>query len=93
MLRLLLTPMFHAATTALIGYAFIRHKLDGLPTIKVVGVVAAVIGIHALYDFGLFSGEPLLIILSLLITASLGVGLLVLIRRARQRDRLMKRGK
>lgn len=91
LLRLVLTPLFHAATTAIIGYALVRHKLDGFTTSRVVGVVVSVIGIHAIYDFGLFSGKPLLIIVSLAITAGLGIGLLALIRRARAQDRLMRR--
>ncbi len=86
--RIIMTPLFHAATTGLIGYAISRHKIDGTPKRRVAYMVAAVIGLHALYDFGLFSMVPTLVVLSVMITLGLGVGLFLLLIHARSLDQL-----
>ncbi len=86
--RLVMTPLFHAATTGLIGYAVSRHKIDGMPLRRVVYMAVAVIGLHALYDFGLFSTIPLLVVVSVMTTLGLGVGLFLLLVHARSLDQL-----
>jgi RsiW-degrading membrane proteinase PrsW (M82 family) len=89
MMRLLMTPFFHAATTALIGYAVIRLKLDGKPVYTLIATMAGVILIHALYDFGLFSQRPMLALLSFMITLALTGSVFTLLLRARWRDQLV----
>jgi len=84
--RLILTPLFHAATTAMIGYALVKVKLDKASKWSAVGMVVAVILIHALYDFGVLSGIAIFIIASIVLTFGLGVNLFVMLRRARYQD-------
>jgi RsiW-degrading membrane proteinase PrsW (M82 family) len=84
--RLLMTPLFHAATTGLIGYAIARHKLDRTAMLQVYGALACVIGVHALYDFGLFSRIPIFVLLSVMIALALGAGLFLLYLHARSLD-------
>lgn len=84
--RMIMTPLFHAATTALVGYALIRGKLGGDTGKRLTGMLVSVIGLHAAYDFGLFSAIPLLTLLSIMITLALGAGLFLLYIRARSID-------
>lgn len=86
--RIVMTPLFHAATTGLIGYAIARHKVDATPWHRVAYMVVAVILLHALYDFGLFSMIPVLTVMSVMITLGLGVGLFLLLQHARSLDQL-----
>lgn len=86
--RLFLTPFFHAATTGLIGYALIRMKLDRDAKWKYGGVILAAVGLHGLYDFGLSTQEPLLVVLSIMITVALTVGLFLLFAHARSLDQV-----
>lgn len=86
--RLFMTPVFHAAITGLIGYAFIRCKLDGISKARFVAVIAAAISIHGLYNFGLVSAIPLFFLLSIMITLALTVGIFLLYARAKSLDQL-----
>lgn len=88
LLRVIMTPLFHAATTALVGYALTRVKLDRASKYSVVGMLAWAIAIHALYDFGLFSGNPLFVLVSIMITLGLAVGVFLLFLHARSLDQL-----
>jgi len=84
--RIIMTPLFHAATTALIGYAIIKVKIDGASKASALAMVLTVIGLHALYDFGLFTQEPLFVLVSVMITAGLTVGVFLLFLHARTLD-------
>ncbi len=84
--RVILTPLFHAATTGLIGYVLARRKLDGVSKAAVVTTIVAAILVHAVYDFGLFSTIPVLVIISVMMTVALGAGLFLLLIRARTLD-------
>lgn len=86
MSRIVMTPLFHAATTGLVGYSLAKYKLDKTPRLKVVSMVITVILLHALYDFGLFTQQPVLVLLSIMITVALGVGLFLLFLHARILD-------
>lgn len=88
MLRVVMTPLFHAATTALVGYALTKVKLDGASKYSVITMLVWAVGLHALYDFGLFSGNPLFILVSVLITLGLAVGVFLLFLHARSLDQL-----
>ena len=85
-LRLIMTPLFHAATTALIGYALIKLRLDKASKGYLISMVATAIGLHALYDFGLLSRRPLLTLVALMVTLGLTASLFVLYFRARNID-------
>jgi RsiW-degrading membrane proteinase PrsW (M82 family) len=86
LLRVVLTPLFHASTTALIGYAIARAKVGKMPKLRVLYMVVAAIGLHAAYDFGLFSQIPALALMSVILTVALGVGLFWLYVHSRRLD-------
>lgn len=86
--RIVMTPLFHAATTALIGYALIKVKLDGASKRSVWLMLLTAIGLHGLYDFGLFLQNPLLVLLSIMITLGLAVGVFLLFLHARGLDQI-----
>lgn len=80
--RLILTPLFHAATTGLIGYMLAKVKLNGLPKYKVGLTIVFVAVIHGLYDFGLYSDVAALQVLAVVITVAMSVNLFVLYHKA-----------
>lgn len=84
--RLILTPLFHAATTGLIGSALIKVKLDRTSPFRFLATLLAVILLHALYDFGVLSGLPIFIAGSVLLTFGLGVALFMTMYAARRAD-------
>lgn len=85
--RLILTPIFHAATTSLVGYFLVKSKIDKksllIPTLALFGAMI----IHGLYDFGLDSKNVLLITMSLMITAGMTALFFILFMRANEIDR------
>ncbi len=88
-MRLLLTPFFHAALTALIGYFLVRVKLDRASKWTVVVAYLGVASLHGLYDFGLFTGIIWLVMVSLLISVGLTVALFVAYARSTRSDQLL----
>lgn len=90
LMRLLLTPFLHAATTAILGFYLINRKLRGrhsgwwLPT-----ALLAVPLLHAGYDFGIASSQPYLLMTALAITLALTQGLFLYFIEANARDRLV----
>lgn len=84
--RVILTPLFHAATTAIVGFALARVKVSHYPKSYVVKAVLAAIVLHGLYDFGLFSQNSLLTLLSIMVTVALTINLFILFLRARHLD-------
>jgi RsiW-degrading membrane proteinase PrsW (M82 family) len=84
--RLILTPLFHAATTGLVGYYLIKNKLSHKRVTVITLPLGAAILLHSLYDFGLLSQKPVLQVLSLLITFGLSAGLFVCFLKATQQD-------
>ncbi len=86
MARIILTPLFHAATTSIIGYFLIRKKLEKRSWVTVAIPLGAVVVLHGLYDFGLVSGQPLFAAISVAITLSLSVVMFGLYTRAAEFD-------
>ena len=84
--RLLLTPLFHAATTGTVGYFLAKRKLAGKPLLGICFPLAAVVVLHGLYDFGLSSGSMLYAGSALLITLTTSAGLFLLFMRAGEYD-------
>lgn len=89
--RLIMTPFFHAATTAFVGYFLIRMKLHHGNVAGVLGALGLMILVHAAYDYGLLSTSLGLIGVSVLLTFGLNIALLVLVSMARKRDELARR--
>jgi RsiW-degrading membrane proteinase PrsW (M82 family) len=85
--RLVLTPIFHAATTAMVGYFLARSKIDKksllIPALALVGAIL----LHSLYDFGLASQTIFWTILSLMITAGMTAIFFILFMRSNELDR------
>jgi len=86
-LRLFLTPIFHAATTGFVGYFLIKSKIDHKPLYKTGLALAFAMVIHGLYDFGLSSGNTIFAIMSFMITFGMSVGLFILYARATELDK------
>lgn len=76
--RLLLTPIFHAATTALVGFYLAKAKINHRGLSKVALALCGAIILHGFYDFGLSAGNNVLILLSIFITLSVSIGLFIL---------------
>ena len=89
LVRVLLIPFFHAATTGLVGYYLIKRKLAGKSPFGVWLPLAGAMALHGMYDFGLLSGTPLYVLTSLLITLGTGVGLFAVFLRANEHDQDM----
>ena len=86
MVRILMTPFFHAATTGLVGYYLIKRKLAGKSPFGVAVPLAGAMMLHGLYDFGLASGSLVYTGASLLITLGLSVGLFMAFLSATELD-------
>jgi len=87
--RLLLTPLFHAATTGTIGYFLAKRKLARKTAWPAALPLLAMMLLHGFYDFGLAAGVPLYTGISLLITLGLSGGLFFLYQRATNLDQFM----
>lgn len=85
-LRLILMPFFHAATTAFVGYFLARAKVTGRSPLTAGWSLLGVILLHAMYDFGLMAGIGVLVVLSLVITVGLTAALFALAIVAKRRD-------
>jgi RsiW-degrading membrane proteinase PrsW (M82 family) len=84
--RIVLTPFFHAATTCMVGYFLIKAKLKETSMLVVGLVLVGAMALHGLYDFGLISGMPLFIVLSLMITVVMATGIFLFYMRATELD-------
>jgi RsiW-degrading membrane proteinase PrsW (M82 family) len=84
--RVILTPFFHAAITALVGYYFARRKMAGKKPWGIIVPLTGAILLHAFYDFGLSSGKALWSVLAVSVTLGLSTSLFVIFARATQAD-------
>lgn len=84
--RLVITPLFHAAITGIVGYFFVRYKLGGGSVWRVVIALLTAIVIHGLYDFGLTSLITVYTIMAVFITFGLTATLFGLYWHARDLD-------
>lgn len=89
LMRLVLTPFFHAAMTGLVGYFLVRVKVDRKPKIQIPLALLGAALVHGLYDFGLFSGKPVLIVLALMITFGISASLFLLYSRSNREDQMV----
>ena len=86
-LRLVMTPIFHAATVGLVGYFLIKVKIDHKGWWTVLLALMSAMLLHGLYDFSLTTGMILLVVLALGITFTVSAMLFVLFFRAGEIDR------
>jgi RsiW-degrading membrane proteinase PrsW (M82 family) len=84
--RVLLTPFFHAAITATVGYYLAKGKVAGHSLLNVWPVLIVAMLLHGLYDFGLTSGVGIYAAFSVLITLGLSAALFVLYLHAVEHD-------
>jgi RsiW-degrading membrane proteinase PrsW (M82 family) len=89
LMRVIVTPLFHAATTGIVGYMLAKSKISHTSKMWVILAVIAVALIHGFYDFGLLSGVVPLVLLALAVTVALTVNLFALYLRARHLDEKM----
>jgi RsiW-degrading membrane proteinase PrsW (M82 family) len=84
--KIITGPFSHASFTAMIGFCIARYKLEkkGL-WIVAVGLVSA-IGLHALYDFGLFTQTGWGFLGSMAITIGINLGIFGLFALAKRID-------
>lgn len=87
MIRLILLPIFHAATAAIVGYFLIKVKIDKKPWYTVGLAFLLVVMIHGLFDFCLSTQNPSLIMVSVLITFTVSIMLFVLFFKASKLDK------
>jgi RsiW-degrading membrane proteinase PrsW (M82 family) len=86
LVRVLLDLFFHASTTGIIGFYFVRAKLQGTSLRPVAGALLGLGLVHGLYDFLLSSGQDYLAILAILITLGLQFALIYFYRLAIRLD-------
>lgn len=85
--RLILLPFFHAATTGMIGYFLAKAKVEHKPLTMTVIAWVTVAVLHGVYDFGIGSGNVLLVLLSLAITIGFTAGIFILFMKANDEDK------
>ncbi len=85
--RLILTPIFHASLTGMVGYFLAKFKVEHNNPWKVIYFFLLAIALHAIYDFGLLSGNNDLSLVSVTITLLLSISLFYLYIRATDLDR------
>lgn len=86
MARLFLTPLFHVATTGIVGYYLAKRKLAGKPLFGIALPLLMVAGWHGLYNFGLLSANKFYAATSILITLGLTATFFTLFIRATEKD-------
>lgn len=85
-LRVFMTPFFHAAITAIVGYMLIRGKLRRISFRPVAAALAAAMLVHAVYNFGLMSQNGFFALISVMVALSVSIGLFLLYGHATARD-------
>jgi RsiW-degrading membrane proteinase PrsW (M82 family) len=85
--RLILTPIFHASTTAIVGFYLAQSKVMHSTKVKTGLVLALMMILHGLYDFGISSRNPYLTVVSIVITIMLAVMLFLYYSKATDMDR------
>lgn len=87
LVRIFMDPVFHATTTGMVGYFLGKAKVEGKPLYATGVAFVGAILLHAVYDFGLFSGNLFLIMVSVCISAAMAAVLFILFSRAKELDR------
>lgn len=85
-LRIFLTPLFHAGLTAIVGYFLVKRKLEGKSPWGVIPVLLVAMVVHGLYNFGLLSGLSFMAGVSVLVTLLITATMFALYVRATELD-------
>lgn len=84
--KIITGPFIHAGFCVLIGWALASVKVQKRPWILAIGGLVAAVGLHGLYDFGLFYGHGWSVSLSLLITLYVNLNIFLLVWIAKRAD-------
>lgn len=89
-LRVFLTPFFHAAMTAFVGYYLISVKRQKKSILAPVVALLVTAVLHGFYDFGLLAAtrSSVAALIALIITFGMSTYLFVLYKKATNQDRL-----
>ncbi len=85
--RATINPIFHGASTGMVGYYFSKNEFRGKHFSKTLIVLFIFSLIHALYNMGSFFVSDVSILLSLMLSVVVPVGLFVLFKKARKKDK------
>lgn len=88
--RILFTPFLHVGMSMWFGYFLARRKVRGTGSGMVVVGLLLAIGLHTLYDFGAFSRNLWLVLLSLALATALNIGVFQLYKRSRAEDQALQ---
>ncbi|MGH7240835.1 MAG: PrsW family glutamic-type intramembrane protease, partial [Candidatus Saccharimonadales bacterium] len=91
LMRLLLTPFLHAASTSILGYYLVSWKLQSDRWKRIAIACALVPLMHGLYDLGMGADILSLQVLSLMLTLLFSMGLFLYFMEANELDRLLAR--
>jgi len=86
--RLLVVPIFHGASTAIIGYFLAKQKVNGGKVGMTLTALIVVAIIHGMYNFGMMASSDYFFVLSLMLTLLLVVGLFIFYGDAKEKDLL-----
>jgi len=85
--KIITGPFTHASLSVLIGYSVARYKLQRKRSFWTIVIgLAAAIGLHGLYDFGLFTATGWGLLSSMIITVVINGSVFVLFAKARRID-------
>lgn len=90
LVRLALTPFFHAAATSILGFYLASYKINRGRRNQFILALVLVPLIHGIYDFGLMSGIGIMTVLSLMLTLLLTMGLFLYFMTANEQDRALE---
>lgn len=85
--RLIVSPFFHAAATSILGYYLISMKINHQSKPKFIAACVLIPLIHGIYDFGLSSGRLLFTVFSLMLTLMFTLGLFLYFMSANDLDK------
>jgi len=85
--RLVLTPFFHAAATSILGYYLVSMKINHKGRLKFALACLLVPIMHGLYDFGLSSGKLQFKVISFMITLLFSLGIFLYFMSANDLDK------
>lgn len=84
--RVIIAPFIHAAFCAIFGWTLAMHKVRRWPGLVVVFGAVASVGMHVLYNFGLFYGMWWSVIMSFAIAVLLNVGVFMILKHSKRLD-------
>jgi len=84
--RIIAVPFMHAGFTSIVGYFIARRKVLGRPEWTVTYGFLLAIGLHSLYNFGLFYDQPWSRMLSFALIVIINLTIFYLYWRARRTD-------